>query len=146
MSVSRVGGATQLPNMRRRAGKLKLEYSQFLELEVFTRFGALTDERTRKTIERGRRIRAVLAQPQLTPLALSHQVALLIAVDEGRLDSLELEQVAPFRARLGAALTTVCPRIVARIEPTGGVLSDEEHQDLLRVIDTVIAAFAAGEP
>ncbi|MHA1560240.1 MAG: F0F1 ATP synthase subunit alpha, partial [Alphaproteobacteria bacterium] len=55
MSVSRVGGQTQPPVMKRLAESLKLEYAQFLELEVFTRFGAMVDERTARTIEHGRR-------------------------------------------------------------------------------------------
>jgi len=47
---------------------LRLEYAQFLELEVFTRFGTMVDQRTRRVIEHGRRIRAVLRQPQFAPL------------------------------------------------------------------------------
>ena len=60
-SVSRVGGKTQAPVLKALSESLKLEYAQFLELEVFTRFGTMVDERTRKLIEHGRRIRAVLA-------------------------------------------------------------------------------------
>lgn len=53
-SVSRVGGKTQTPAMRKLAESLRLDYAQFLELEVFTRFGAMVDQRTRRTIEHGR--------------------------------------------------------------------------------------------
>ena len=60
-SVSRVGGKTQAPVLKSLSESLRLEYAQFLELEVFTRFGTMVDERTRKVIEHGRRIRAVLA-------------------------------------------------------------------------------------
>lgn len=60
MSVSRVGGRTQAPIMKRLAETLRLGYAQFLELEVFARFGAMVDERTRTTLEHGRRIRAIL--------------------------------------------------------------------------------------
>ena len=66
-SVSRVGGKTQAPALRALSGSLRLDYAQFLELEVFTRFGGMADARTRKTIEHGRRIRAVLSQPQYRP-------------------------------------------------------------------------------
>ena len=58
-SVSRVGGKTQAPVLKSVSESLRLEYAQFLELEVFTRFGTMVDERTRKVIEHGRRIRAV---------------------------------------------------------------------------------------
>ncbi len=67
-SVSRVGGKTQAPVLQALSESLRLEYAQFLELEVFTRFGTMVDERTRKVIEHGRRIRAVLRQPQFAPL------------------------------------------------------------------------------
>src|SRR6201993_507626 len=76
-SVSRVGGKTQAPVLKALSETLRLEYAQFLELEVFTRFGTMVDERTRKVIEHGRRIRAVLAQPQFVPLSLGEEVALV---------------------------------------------------------------------
>ncbi|MFZ0486453.1 MAG: F0F1 ATP synthase subunit alpha, partial [Arenicellales bacterium] len=83
LSVSRVGGKTQAPAVKRLAETLRLEYAQFLELEVFSRFGGMVDERTRKTIEHGRRIRAILAQPQSAPLPLSLEVVLLLAATSG---------------------------------------------------------------
>ena len=52
-SVSRVGGKTQLPVLRRVSESLRLGYAQFLELEVFTRFGGAIDQRTQKVIDRG---------------------------------------------------------------------------------------------
>jgi F0F1-type ATP synthase alpha subunit len=58
--VSRVGSKTQSHAIRALAENLRLEYTQFLELEIFTRFGGMLDERTRQIIEHGRRIRAVL--------------------------------------------------------------------------------------
>jgi F-type H+/Na+-transporting ATPase subunit alpha len=139
MSVSRVGGQTRAPVMKRLADTLKLEYAQFLELEVFTRFGAMVDERTKDTIEHGRRIRAVLAQPEYQPRALSQQVALLLAVDEGRLDKLPLDLVERFKSGLGAWLPEHCPRAVARIDKRGE-MSDEERLELLRGIDGLLAA------
>ena len=57
-----VGGKTQPPPLRELSASLRLDYTQFLKLEVFTRFGGMVDARTRKTIEHGRRIRAVLSQ------------------------------------------------------------------------------------
>ena len=91
-SVSRVGGKTQSPAMRKLAETLRLEYAQFLELEIFTRFGGMVDERTHNIIEHGRRIRAVLTQPQYEPLSLAHQVALLVAIDEKLIDRLPRRQ------------------------------------------------------
>src|SRR3546814_19650946 len=79
------------------AERLRLEYAQFLELEVFTRFGTLVDARTRRVIEHGRRIRAVLRQPQFAPLRLREQVALLLALDENVLDTLPPARIDAFR-------------------------------------------------
>src|SRR6185437_1619296 len=108
-SVSRVGGKTQAPVMKALSESLRLEYAQFLELEVFTRFGTMVDDRTRKVIEHGRRIRAVLGQRQFAPLALGEQVALLSALSDGVLDDMPLDRVGAFRARLGAWLAERCP-------------------------------------
>jgi F-type H+/Na+-transporting ATPase subunit alpha len=141
MSVSRVGGQTQAPVMKRLAEALKLEYAQFLELEIFTRFGAMVDERTKRTIEHGRRIRAILAQPQYQSHSLSQQVALLLVVDEGKLDDLLLGLVERFKSGFGAWLSENCPRAIARIEDSGE-LSEEDRQDIVGAVDAFLADIA----
>ena len=128
-SVSRVGGKTQAPVLKALSESLRLEYAQFLELEVFTRFGTMVDERTGKVIEHGRRIRAVLRQPQFAPLALGEQVALLLAVSEHVLDDIPLERVDAFRAGLSAWLAEHCPETLA-IEDQTPSLSEAMHQRL----------------
>jgi len=137
MSVSRVGGKTQTPIMRELAGRLRLEYAQFLELEVFTRFGAMTDERSRQAIEHGHRIRAILAQPQYEPLTLLHQVGLLLALDQHRLDKVPLERVTRFQQALGAQLASSCPQIAHYLE-THGELTDEAKKDLLSAMNELL--------
>ncbi|MGC1860995.1 MAG: F0F1 ATP synthase subunit alpha [Methylocystis sp.] len=112
-SVSRVGGKTQAPALKALSESLRLEYAQFLELEMFTRFGSMLDERTRKVIDHGRRIRAVLSQRQFAPLALGEQAALLLALSEGVLDGVPLDQVAIFRTKLGPWLVEHCPEAAA---------------------------------
>ncbi|HTP82391.1 MAG TPA: F0F1 ATP synthase subunit alpha [Alphaproteobacteria bacterium] len=112
-SVSRVGGKTQAPALKAVAESLRLEYAQFLELEVFTRFGTMVDERTRKIIEHGRRIRAVLGQRQFAPLSLGGQVALLLAVAEGLLDPLPLERIDSFHGQLPDWLSEHCSDVAA---------------------------------
>jgi F-type H+-transporting ATPase subunit alpha len=74
-SVSRVGGKTQLPAYRAVAGDLRLSYSQFEELEVFSRFGTRLDERTQSILARGRAVREALKQPQYAPLPAADQIA-----------------------------------------------------------------------
>jgi len=128
-SVSRVGGATQAPALKAVARTLKLEYAQFLELEVFTRFGAMIDERSRRSIERGKRIRAVLSQPQLAPLSLGEQVATLVALASGVLERLPLERVDAFRAALPGWLARRSPQ-VASLTDSSAPLDDSARAQL----------------
>jgi len=92
-SVSRVGGKAQLPAYREVAGELRLAYSQFEELETFARFATRLDEDTRATIERGRRVREALKQPEAEPLPAAEQVAVLKAVNAGLFDDLDLDGI-----------------------------------------------------
>ena len=112
-SVSRVGGKTQSPALKPLSESLRLEYAQFLELEVFTRFGTMVEERTRKVIEHGRRIRAVLSQEQFSPLPLAEEVALLCALNDGVLDEVPLDRVGAFRSALALWLAENFPEIAA---------------------------------
>jgi hypothetical protein len=72
-SVSRVGGKTQAHALREAAETVRLDYAQFLELEMFTRFGGMPDTRVRDQLIRGARIRAILEQPQHAPLRLADE-------------------------------------------------------------------------
>jgi F-type H+-transporting ATPase subunit alpha len=92
-SASRIGGKTQAKALRDAAETLRLDYAQFLELEIFTRFGGVSDAQVKDKIARGRRIRAVLAQPQLRPLRLADEVALITALQSGVLDRVPLERI-----------------------------------------------------
>ncbi len=139
MSVSRVGGKTQARAIRAIANRLKLDYAQFLELEAFTRFGTMTDERTRARIEHGRRIRAILAQEEYDPLPLPLQVALLLAVAERRLDAVPLPALPALREALRQRLPQEVPAAVQRVAATGA-LSPEDRDALLHLLDACIAA------
>ena len=140
-SVSRVGGKTQAPALKAVSESLRLDYAQFLELEVFTRFGTMVDDRTRKIIEHGKRIRAVLAQRQFAPLSLAEEVALLIALSDGVLDSLPAEGVGAFRAALAAWLGEHCPEI-ARIADAAPPLSDALHKRLRETLGALAQTLA----
>jgi F-type H+-transporting ATPase subunit alpha len=141
-SVSRVGGKTQAPAMKGLAESLRLRYAQFVELELFTRFGVALDERTRRTIERGRRIRAVLRQPELVPLSLAEEVALLIALDEGLFDPVPVERVEDCRAAIREKLCGT--EILGAIE-SSGELAAEHKTALIGQLRDVIASFAQPE-
>jgi len=147
-SVSRVGGKAQAPVLKAFSDTLRLEYAQFLELEVFTRFGTMVDERTRKVIEHGRRMRVILGQPQHAPLTLAEQVALLLSISERVLDPLTLEQVETFRARLGAWLRERCPEALA-LSDASPPLSEELRgrlKDTLASLARTVAARDTAEP
>ncbi len=118
-SVSRVGGKTQAPALREAGESLRLDYAQFLELEMFTRFGGMTDQQVKGKIARGERIRALLTQPQYAPLRLSDEVALLTALRGGILDVLPLEAINTFRAMLPAWLDRTAAPVVAVLEASG---------------------------
>jgi F-type H+-transporting ATPase subunit alpha len=141
LSVSRVGGKTQRPAMRALAERLRLEYAQFLELEVFTRFGGLADERTRRAVEHGRRIRAALVQPQLAPLSFERQVAMLLALTEGSLDALPLERIGAFRTRLGELLTQAVGRDLATRLRAAEDLTESLRSELRRLIAAALVSF-----
>jgi F-type H+-transporting ATPase subunit alpha len=131
-SVSRVGGKTQLAAYRAVAGDLRLAYAQFEELESFARFGTRLDDETRQAIERGRRVREVLKQPQFEPLPVAEQIAVLLAVTAGLFDVVAVEAVAAACRRVRSAvvdqLGTLCQRIAA-----GAPLTEADRTALLKV-------------
>jgi F-type H+-transporting ATPase subunit alpha len=130
LSVSRVGGKAQRPALRDVAGRIRLDYAQFLELEMFTRFGGLTDARVKSQITRGERIRALLDQPRFAGLRPEDQVALLAALAEGVFDAHPPGLVATVRDRL---------RATARAAPEGA----SAEEDRARLVDRVRAIVSA---
>ena len=144
-SVSRVGGKTQAPVLKSLSESLRLEYAQFLELEVFTRFGTMVDERTRKIIEHGRRIRAVLGQRQFTPRALGEQVSLLSALAQGLLDDMPLDLVEVFKTRLGSWLSEEFPEAMM-LNDQVRALSDDFRGRLMASLSTLARSVSAAAP
>ena len=88
-SVSRIGGRAQHPHIKEEAGRIKLDYLQFLELEVFTRFGARLEASMEAAITRGRILREILKQDRLAPLPATFQMAWLVAFNDGRFEDRE---------------------------------------------------------
>ena len=87
-SVSRIGGQAQHPRIKAEAGRMKLDYLQFLELEIFTRFGARLEASMEAAIRRGRALREILKQERLAPLSAEFHMALLIAFNDGHFDNI----------------------------------------------------------
>ncbi|NIP73233.1 MAG: alternate F1F0 ATPase, F1 subunit alpha [Gammaproteobacteria bacterium] len=132
-SVSRVGGKTQLPAYRAVAGDLRLAYSQFEELETFARFATRLDERTRATIERGRRVREILKQREHDLLSVGEQIAVLRAVNDGLFDDIGIERVGDAEQRLREAARERLPEIAHRME-AGEKLGDDDWRHLMDVL------------
>jgi F-type H+/Na+-transporting ATPase subunit alpha len=96
ISVSRVGGNAQIQPMRRVAGRLKLELSQYRDLEAFAQFGSDLDVETQRTLARGERLVATLNQRERAPLAIEDQVVQVFAATNAFLDRITVERVPEF--------------------------------------------------
>jgi len=105
-SVSRIGGAAQHPRIKEEAGRMKLDYLQFLELEVFTRFGARIEASMEIAIARGRVLREILKQDRLSPLPILYHLAWQIGFNERLFDKTAPDAVATELASLSHWLST----------------------------------------
>src|SRR5579875_2378523 len=112
-SDSRIGGRAQDAGIRNEAGRMKLDYLRFLELEVFTRFGAKLEKSIERQIQRGRVLREILKQDQQAPLAIEFQMAWLVAFNSGLLDGARLEEIPGaldyLARRVAASMLTLSP-------------------------------------
>ena len=96
ISVSRVGGNAQISPMKKIAGRLKIELSQFRDLEAFAQFGSDLDADTQRTLARGERLVATLNQAERDPLPIDIQVAQIFAATSGALDRITVERIPEF--------------------------------------------------
>jgi F-type H+-transporting ATPase subunit alpha len=115
LSVSRIGGKAQHPRIKEEAGRMKLDYLQFLELEVFTRFGTKLEAGAEAKIRRGRLLREILKQERLNPLPANFQLGWMIAFNAGLLDAFAPDTLADALKRLldgiaGEPMTLDMPR------------------------------------
>ena len=141
LSVSRVGGAAQNRVMRAVSRHLKLDISQYLELQIFARFGTELDADTQRQLARGRHVREVLRQPQYEPLPVSHQVAIIHAAGQGYLDDLPIEQLRDFERYLIEYLDAHHRQLMDRLER--GDWSRRVRRALPEAVENCRKAFAA---
>lgn len=99
-SVSRIGGKAQHKSIKREAGRMKLDYLQFLELETFTHFGAKLEAKMQKQIQHGKVLREILKQERFIPLPIAFQMAWMVAFNDGKLDDLPLEKIPAYLEKL----------------------------------------------
>lgn len=128
-SVSRVGGNTQFSAYRQVSSDLRLSYSQFEELEIFSRFATRLDKETRARIEHGRRVREILKQDEHNPLSASEQVSVLHAVNVGLLDKVATDRISSMerliQRRVNDELGNICDLIEG-----GEELTDDDWKAL----------------
>ena len=140
ISVSRVGGAAQIKAMKKVSGSLKLEYSQYRELQAFSQFGSDLDADTKSRLAKGERIVAVLKQPQSAPLTVENQVIIIYAVINNYLKDIDVERVGEFERELFAHISSNCPDIIDSIKKEK-VLNAETEEKLKKVLADFAASF-----
>jgi F-type H+-transporting ATPase subunit alpha len=128
-SVSRVGGNAQTKAMKKVAGKLRLDLSQYRELEAFAQFGSELDPETQRQLGRGERMVEALNQKERQPMNVAEQVASIYAGTAGYLDRIKTERVADFLERLIGRLRAENKELLDRINESGQ-LSDEDENAL----------------
>ena len=140
ISVSRVGGAAQIKAMKKVSGSLKLEYSQYRELQAFSQFGSDLDADTKSRLAKGERIVAVLKQPQSAPLSVENQVIIIYAVINNYLKDIAVERVAEFETELFAHISSNYADITDSIR-SEKVLTPETEEKLKKVLADFAASF-----
>lgn len=133
ISVSRVGGAAQTKAMKRVAGRLRLDLSQYRELEAFAKFGSDLDQATRKRLNRGERIVEVLKQPQYSPMPVEEQVMIIYTVVNGYLDDIPVDNIERFEKEFLSYLRSNYPEIGESIKKEGE-FTEETEKKLKEVI------------
>jgi len=139
VSVSRVGGAAQIKAMKEVAGSLRLDLSQYRELEAFAAFASDLDETSKAQLERGARLVELLKQPQYSPLAVEEQVVAIFLGTKGHLDSVPVADVGRFEAEFLEHIKGAHPAVLNDIRESQK-LSDEAQDTL----DKLVADFKKG--
>jgi len=133
ISVSRVGGSAQIKAMKKVSGTLKLEYSQYRELQAFSQFGSDLDADTKNRLAKGERIVAVLKQPQSSPLSVEDQVIIIYAVINNFLKNIPVEKISDFETELFRYIAERYPEITDSIRKNK-VLTPENEEALKKVL------------
>ena len=140
ISVSRVGGNAQTKAMKKVAGKLRLDLSQYRDLEAFAQFGSELDPETQRSLARGERLVEMLNQKERKPLSVADQVASIYAGTGGYLDRIKTEDVQDFLADLLSRLHSEKGDLMRRINESGQ-LSDEDERALGDAIGEMVDDF-----
>src|SRR5262245_31883452 len=143
ISVSRVGGAAQIPNMKRVSGTLKLDLAQFRELEAFATFGSELDAVSKAQLERGYRLVELLKQPLHAPMAVEEQVVSIFAGTSGYLDRVAVADVRRYESELLEYMRTRHTDIVMTIQDKGALPEGDALANAVREFKTSFAPTGA---
>ena len=141
VSVSRVGGAAQIKAMKEVAGSLRLDLSQYRELEAFAAFASDLDETSKAQLERGARLVELLKQPQYSPMAVEDQVVAIFLGTKGHLDSVPVADVGRFESEFIEHLKAAHSGILTEIRDTQK-LSDDNDVKLVEAVADFKRGFA----
>lgn len=139
ISVSRVGGNAQIKAMKKVAGTLKLDYSQYRELQSFAQFGSDLDKDTKDRLAKGERIVEVLKQDQNSPLEVEEQVVIIYAVVHNFLRDIPVEKIKQYQADLLDHIRSTDPEILTSIKTEKVITPDNEEK-----LKSVLTDFAKG--
>ena len=142
ISVSRVGGNAQIKAMKKVAGTLKLDYSQYRELQSFAQFGSDLDKDTKDRLAKGERIVEVLKQDQNSPLEVEEQVVIIYAVINNFLKDIAVDKIKQYQADLLDHIKSTCPDILTSIK-TEKVMKPEIEEQLKKVLADFAKGYAA---
>ncbi|MEI7604492.1 MAG: F0F1 ATP synthase subunit alpha [bacterium] len=134
ISVSRVGGDAQTKALKKVAGKLKLEMSQYQELAAFAQFGSDLDESTKAKLLRGSRVNEILKQPQYIPLSDTEQTIIVWAATNGYFDKIELKNVNSEKMKLVEKFKALYPETVDKLNETHELNDEilEKFQEIIK--------------
>ncbi len=138
ISVSRVGGSAQIKTMKKIAGPLRLEYSQYRELESFAQFGSDLDKETKASLEKGKRIVELLKQDQYSPMKVSDQVLVIYAVSNDFAVDVPVNEMRRFEKELIEFANLRYTDVLDELKSASS-LSDE----LAAKVDSLITEFKA---
>jgi F-type H+/Na+-transporting ATPase subunit alpha len=132
ISVSRVGGNAQITPMRKIAGRLKIELSQYRDLEAFAQFGSDLDPDTQRTLARGERLVKTLNQNERSPLKIEDQVVQIFAATQGFLDRINVDRIEEYLEGLTQRVHSEGQDVLEAV--SGGDWSDETQDKLRNVV------------
>ncbi len=127
ISVSRVGGSAQTEAMKKVSSRLRLEMAAYREMEAFAQFNSDLDKTSRAQLERGKRLQAILNQPQYAPVPLADQVMVLYAGTHGYADPVAIDSIREWEADLVLYMKAHYPGLRKTIMETADLTDADEN-------------------